>query len=460
MPKKTVKTVKIVLSIWIALGMVFPAQAAVSAQQARRLEKNLTPFGAQRAGNADGSIPAWEGGMTTAPEGVTYDPTSGDHLPNPFAKEKALYTISAQNMDQYADKLTEGQKALLIKYPDTYKLHVYPTHRTSAAPQWVYDNTAKNAVNATLTKDGEGVIGAYGGVPFPLAEKGAEAIFNHLGRWNGGDSVQFYTNELVHADGSRTTGGGGKYIIDRPYYDRKGSATAWNGCLYSILIEYQTPARRKGEIILGHDPFDFTKKKRSTWQYIPGQRRIRRAPNIAYDTPNPTFGGLATHDDAFMFIGAIDRYNWTLKDKKEIIIPYHNYDLELATLDQVLTPGHINPEYVRWELHRVWVVVASLKQGSRHAYGKRVLHLDEDSWYNVLEDKYDTRGKLWRTAVGHTIMDWTIPVLSPSTAVFYDLQRRDYAAGGLHNGIQRARKFIDISADLLTPQNLRKLGKR
>jgi hypothetical protein len=454
------KTVKIVLSIWIALNMVLPAQAAVSVEQARRLEKDLTPFGAQRAGNADGSIPTWQGGLTAAPEGVTYDTASGDHLPNPFAKEKPLYTISAQNMDQYADKLTSGQKALLKKYPDTYKLHVYPTHRTAAAPQWVYNNTAKNAVNAVLTEDGEGVFNAFGGIPFPLAQKGAEAIFNHFARWNGGDSVEYYTNELVHADGSRTTCGGGKYIWDWPYYDKEGSAAAWDGWLGCLLIEYQTPANRKGEIILAKDPLDYTKKKRAAWRYIPGQRRVRRVPNMGYDTPSQTLGGLTTSDDAYMYTGAIDRYNWTLKGKREMMIPYHNYNLELATLDQVLPAGHINSKYVRWELHRVWIVEATLKKGKRHIYGKRVMHLDEDTWTNVLEDKYDTRGKLWRTAVGYTIMDWTVPALFSTTRAYYDLQRRDYGVSGVRNGIKRTRTFTDVKAGQLTPQHIRKLGRR
>lgn len=162
-------TFKMLLSIGMALGLVWPAQAGVSVEQARRLEKDLTPFGVRRAGNADSSIPAWEDGMTATPEGVTYDPAAGGHLlPNSFTKEKALYTIAAQNMEQYTDKLTEGQKALLKKYLQTYKLHIFQTHRTFAAPQWVYDNTAKNAVNAQLTQDEEGVVGAYGRVrPFP-----------------------------------------------------------------------------------------------------------------------------------------------------------------------------------------------------------------------------------------------------------------------------------------------------
>ncbi len=453
------KTLKRMLPLLMVAATALPLQAGVSAEQARRLKKDLTPLGAQRAGNADGTIPAWQGGLTAAPEGLTYDPASGDHLPNPFAKEKPLYTISAQNMDQYAHKLTPGQKALLKRYPDTYKLQVYPTHRTAAAPQWVYDNTAENAVNAALTEDQEGVTGAYGGIPFPLARKGAEAIFNHCARWSGGDRVEFYLNELVQADGAHINCGGGKYTWDWPYYDKEGSAGTWNGWLGGLLIEYQTPARLKGEILLAQDPLDYTKKQRAAWQYIPGQRRIRRAPNIAYDTPG-YLGGLTTTDDDYMYTGAIDRYNWTLKGKQEMIIPYHDYDLESATLDQILSPGHINSKYVRWELHRIWIVEASLKKGCRHAYGKRVMHLDEDTWTNVLEDKYDTRGKLWRTAVGYSVMDWTVPVLFSTSRAYYDLQRSDYGVSGVRNGIQGTRTFTDVKADLLTPQYVRKLGRR
>jgi hypothetical protein len=451
--------VKIVLPLWITATMTLSVQAAVPAEQAQRLGKDLTPLGAERFGNTAGSIPAWRGGLTAEPEGVSFDPASGRHLPNPYANEKPLYTISAQNIDQYADKVTPGQKALLAKYPETYKMHVYPTHRSAAAPQWVYDNTAKNALHATLTADGEGLTGAYGGIPFPLPQKGAEAIFNHLARWKGGDSVEVYTDMVVHADGSRTDCGGGKYTWDWPYYNKGGSVETWNGLLGSFLIEYQTPSARKGEIILTQDPLDYTKKKRAVWQYRPGQRRIRRVPSMAYDTPSQTLAGMITIDDVFMYTGAIDAYNWVLKGKKEIILPYHNYGLVSAELEKALTPGHINPEFVRWELHRVWVVEAQLKQGERHIYARRVMHLDEDTWANVMEDKYNSRGELWRTAVGYSVMDWTVPVLFSTTRAYYDLQRRDYGVSGVRNGMHSKRTFTKVDPAILTPQHVRKLGK-
>lgn len=449
-----------ILLLLVAIGMVWPVQAGVSMEEARRLANDLTPFGGERASNEEGTIPSWNGGMTVMPETVIYDPNSGDHLPNPFVGEKTLYIITAENMEEHKKKLSQGQQALLKRYPDTYRLHVYPTHRTSAAPQWVYDNTARNAVKATLTDNRQGVTGAYGGIPFPIVKQGEEAIFNYQAHWNGGDTIVNYKAALVHADGSRTSSGGGEYTRDRPYYDKTGSEATWNGWLEGIMVQYQVPVRRKGEILLILDPLAYTSKKRAAWQYIPGQRRVRRAPSIEYDTPNPTFGGLATYDDAFMFNGAIDRYNWKLVGKKEVIVPYHNYDFELAKLNQVLTPHHINPDYVRWELHRVWVIEASLKKGQRHAYSRRIMYLDEDSWMIILQDKFDGRGNLWRTTVGLTIMDWNIPVLLQSTQFYYDLQSRDYAVGQLYNEIQGARKYTNIRENQLTPQNVRKLGKR
>src|SRR5207253_8265561 len=119
------------------------SQAAVSAQEAATLMTTLTPVGAERAGNKDGSIPPWEGGY---PADASYNSAT---IPDLFDKDKPLFTITQQNVAQYADKLTEGTQGLLKKYP-SFKVRVYPTRRTAAAPQWVYDNTFKNATRATM----------------------------------------------------------------------------------------------------------------------------------------------------------------------------------------------------------------------------------------------------------------------------------------------------------------------
>src|SRR3546814_4854380 len=88
--------------------LVGVAQAAVSPEQAARLGKDLTPTGAEQAGNADGTIPAWTGGITTPPAGYKV----GMFHPDPFPNDKIEFTITPQNYKQYADKLTVGQKAM------------------------------------------------------------------------------------------------------------------------------------------------------------------------------------------------------------------------------------------------------------------------------------------------------------------------------------------------------------
>lgn len=128
------------------LGIQPLAHAAVTAEEAALLKTTLTPFGAERAANKDGSIPAWTGGYTTAQPNYK----SGDGRTDLFPGEKPKFAITAKNIDQHADRLSEGIKALLKKYPDTFRLDVYQTHRTAAAPQWVYDNTFANATRATV----------------------------------------------------------------------------------------------------------------------------------------------------------------------------------------------------------------------------------------------------------------------------------------------------------------------
>src|SRR5580658_706243 len=169
-----------------AAAMLFAQAAwgAVSPQDAARLGAELTPLGGEKAANADGSIPAWNGGIKSiADAGVSgYHP--GDHHPDPYASDKPLFTITSANMAQYAAKLTEGHKALFKSYPD-YKMVVYPTHRSAAVPERVYEATKRNATSAKLVTDGNGFTGAVGGTPFPIPQAGVEVFWNHVTRFRG-----------------------------------------------------------------------------------------------------------------------------------------------------------------------------------------------------------------------------------------------------------------------------------
>ena len=117
-----------------------------------KLKGELTPMGAIRAGNEAGTIPAWEGGITSPPAG--FQP--GTRPIDPYTGDQKLFTITAANMNQYRDQLSPGQIAMLKRYPNTWKMHVYPSRRSASYPQRIYDATIKNATTAELSEGGNG----------------------------------------------------------------------------------------------------------------------------------------------------------------------------------------------------------------------------------------------------------------------------------------------------------------
>jgi len=222
------------------------------------------------------------------------------------------------------------------------------------------------------------------------------------------------------------------------------------------------PARLAGQILLVHDTIDQTKDPRSAWTYNPGQRRVRLAPQVAYDNPGTAADGLRTSDDFGMFNGATDRYNWKLVGKKDMYMPYNSYKLSdpKVSYGDILKPGHINQDLARYELHRVWVVEATLKPGASHIYAKRVFFIDEDSWAILATDKYDARGDLWRFAEFHNENRYNIPMWYGTVEVHNDLQAGRYIAMGLQSGESKLYEPIKRTAADYTPSNLRGAGTR
>ena len=409
----------------IAAAMVgFNAQAAVSADEAKALGTTLTAIGAEKAGNKEGTIPAYTGGFTAAPAG--FKPGDGVR-PNPFAADKPRLQIDAKTMAAHADKLTEGTKALLQKYP-TFRVDVYPTQRSVAFPKFVADNTAKNAVRAKTLNDGRSIEGAHAGFPFPIPKDGYEAMWNHLVRFNGQAYEAKYRNLSVDASGRATLATEGVSVQEYPFWDtsKTSADTFWR-----IKLTYTGPARRAGEALMLVDPLDIGAKDRRAWSYLPGQRRVKVAPDLAHDTPNPGTAGATTFDDTFIFNGSMERFDFKLVGKKEMLVPYNTYAaVYQAKQDELLKPNHLNPDLVRWELHRVWVVEARLKDGKRHVYGKRTFYLDEDSWMALASDEYDARGQLYRTGFAYMAPSYDVP--APYTDMFghYDLVSRVYSLTG------------------------------
>ena len=409
----------------LAASLALPtARAAITTDEARALGTTLTAIGAERAGNAAGTIPAYAGGLTTAPAG--FKPGDGIR-PNPFAADKPRLQIDAKNMAAHAAQLTEGTKALLQKYP-SFRVDVYPTQRSVAFPKWVADNTAKNAVKAKTLNDGRSIEGAHAGFPFPLPKNGHEAMWNHLVRFNGTAYEAKYRNLSVDASGRATLATEGLSVQEYPFWDnsKTGADTFWR-----IKLSYTGPARRAGEALMLIDPLDIGTKDRRAWSYLPGQRRTKVAPDLSHDTPNPGTAGATTFDDTFIFNGSLERFDFKLVGKKEMLVPYNAYAAVYgAKQDDLLKPNHLNPDLVRWELHRVWVVEATLKEGKRHVYGKRVFYLDEDSWAAVASDQYDPRGQLYRAGFAYMAPSYDLPAPYSDMFGHYDLVSRVYSLTG------------------------------
>lgn len=447
---------KTITILGAALAVAFTGSVAfaqVSATEAARLGQDLTPMGGERAGNAAGTIPAWDGGLSSAPGGHV----SGGHYADPFSDDKPLFTIDASNLAQHRDKLTPGQIAMLETYP-TWKMNVYPTRRSAAFPQGHYDQTMANATRVSLGDGGNSFSGTTGGIPFPIPQSGSEAIWNHLTRYRGEAYAMNWSQAAVTRTGTYTP-----VRFEYEYDFHYGSLTKPAGQiepnkLFNFLQTVTAPARLAGQILLVHEYLG----TRQAWTYNPGQRRVRLAPNVAYDNPGTAADGLRTNDDFDMYNGAIDRYDWNLVGKREIYVPYNAYKLVGNTISMadVLQPGHVNPDHARYELHRVWVVDATLKDGTSHIYKRRTFYLDEDSWSALVIDKYDARDQMWRVSELHTINWYDIPMLYPNLEVHHDLQSGRYIAMGLRNDEPRIYESIDARAARYTPSGLRGAGTR
>ena len=451
------KFVQTMMAASLTLAFAGVAQAAVSLQEAEKLGTTLTGVGAERAGNADGSIPEYTGGLTIAPAGFN----AGDsYRPDPYASEQPILVIDQSNVADNKDKLTATTAELIKRYPD-YKVNVYPTHRSVWLPKANLDNSKLNAVAAKASNGGEGLEGALPGVPFPIPQTGSEAMWNHLLRFGGVTITSKYDSWNVDSAGVPTLATTGLGYVNAEVYEDMTKVMGPKDIFYRIKLYYTGPARRAGEAVLVQDAVNPVEQPRRAWQYLPGQRRVKLAPDLAYDTPNPGSAGAATYDDTFVFSGALDRYDWKLVGKKEMYVPYNSYAVGYAKDNKTLLGKNtLNPEFVRWEKHRVWVVEANLKAGKRHIYHKRTFYLDEDSWVAIASDQYDARGDLYRGSFAFLAPSYDVGVPNATPHMIYDMVAGSYNITGLvgpYGGV----KYIDnLSKAKWSPQALAGAGIR
>jgi hypothetical protein len=444
---------KVILYLSLLLYSSASCYALVSKEKAAQLGYRLTPIGAEKKGNPALGIPDWTGGLKKRPL------TKG-HYEDPFKNEKPLFVITFHNMNKYANMLSIGLKALLIQYPETFKIPVFKTHRTASFPKRIYENTKWNATHAILSDNLNSITHLKGGIPFPIPESGIQIIWNHLLRWRG-DYIHQISNEgVVYPSG--------KYKIIKslqevafPFYYETQSSVSNNILLYYIS-RILSPANLAGGALLAIETLDQSKKPRQVWGYDRAQRHVRRFPHVDFDNPALLAENLRTADDTDMYNGSPTHFAWYNRGKVALYIPYNNYRLSDtgASFSDLLTPFHLNPKYTRFELHRVWIVEGILKMQYRHIYSRRVFYIDEDSWQIAITDIYDNRDQLYRVGMAHGINYYEVPTQWSTLEVFHDLQSRRYIAIGLDN----ETKMYDFSTKLedksFTPAALRREGRR
>lgn len=436
------------------------ALAAVPEHVANRLGQDLTPLGAEKAGNSDGSIPAWTGGITEPPVGTVYQ--AGGKYQDPFGDDLIRFTVSGANAGEYEAHLTPGQIAMLQTFP-SYKMNIYPTRRSCANPQSSYAQARENALNGRLEVDGNGVIDAVRTTPFPIPNNALEIVWNHTLTYRAFKIAAQTVNAAPTRDGNFTP-----IVVQTDTiinYSNPAVSRTEELDNVSVYIIFNTvaPARSAGSVLLVHETLNQAAGARRAWQYSPGTRRVRRAPNIAYDNPGTNSDGLSTSDSFDMYNGAPDRYDWTVLGKREVFISANNYRLQQSDqqYEDIVQPGHVNQDLVRYERRRVWEVEGNLKPGTRHVYSRRQLAMDEDGWSIAATSLYDGRGELWRAQERWSAVAYNHPLCNSAGDVVYDLNAGRYLAGGLI--AQEAAVNYDASElniDRYTPASIRQLGVR
>lgn len=464
---QTIRIRKLLSKKLVALGVLplmaayqSSALAAISEAEIASLGTTLTPVGAEKAGNADGSIPAWDGGLAGHPD---YRAGDDGRPVNPFKDDKPLFVIDASNYKDYGDKITEAHKALFEKYPETFKMPIYQSRRTASMPQEVYDAAKLNASNAKLSDNGNNVENHKIAVPFPIPKTGVEPVWNHVMRYRGGSVQRYFTQAVVQENGNFMAVEMEDQFVFPEYFKGGLDPKVDDNRLFYYIQAVKSPARLSGNILLVHETIDQVEEPRLAWIYNAGQRRVRRAPQVSYDGPGTASDGLRTSDNFDLYNGAPDRYDWKLIGKSEKYIAYNSYNLmdpELKYSD-IIKPGHMNSELTRYELHRVWQVEATLKEGKKHLYARRVFNIDEDTWQIATAEQYDGRGELWRVSESYHVQFPQANAPWYAAEAIHDLVARRYLVIGLSN---EESEIIDFGYKAkrkdFTSGALRRAGKR
>ena len=316
----------------------------------------------------------------------------------------------------------------MVKQRKGYRMDVYPSHRTCGVPDFVAGNTRKNLGTARLNDDGWSLKEAtVPGYPFPIPSTGVEAMWNAKMRYRG---VGIDFKNLIVAVSPRR--GSSEWIragTEQTLYfpwGAKGSnqLSSFPPVEFYTYFAYVSPTALAGQALAITQYLN--QAENETFYYFPGQRRVRRMPTYSHDAPQIGMENQYTLDEPNVFNGALDRFDWKLVGKKEMYVPYNAfgaYDFQ-ARFEDVARDDFIVQSHRRYELHRVWVIEATVKAGMRHSTPKRTVYLDEDSWAPVLMDDFDGQSSLVKMREG-----FLVPVYETGTCDVMAMVQNNLAEG-------------------------------
>jgi len=263
------------------------------------------------------------------------------------------------------------------------------------------------------------------------------------------------------------TGSGSFYLVrfrQNVAFDQQGYMEKPHpGRLYASQSLFLSPPAAIGSCAATWEPIDPVAEPRARWVYLPQTLDTRRLPSYDYDTIEPMTGGLRVADENDGWNGAPDRYDWKLLGKRELLIGYNAYKLADRTLRyaDIIRARNLDTDLLRYEVHRVWVVEATLAKGHHHRYYRRVFYVDEDTWQVAQEEIYTAKGQLFRFADHHMIQYYDVMVPWYAAMVYHDLRSGAYLVSYLSNQEPFPTRwgFVGRNSDYL-PSNLRGMGLR
>ena len=380
-----------------------------------------------------------------------------DSYPDPFPSDQIIFTINADNYITFKETLlTPGQIKMFETYPKTFKMNIYPSRRSCAVPPEVLELTNKNAL---LIDDGEGVEGIVGSIPFPNPSEALHHVWNHILRYRGVEIYGASPFFIINPDGTQTYGAGEAIAKNfwNPYVRSEEA-----GLQGMLMTKVTHPPRLADASTLVIESLNAFKTPRKAWVYNPGTRRVRRAPDISYDYMPSSAQGLTTVDQFDGFNGAKDRYYWSDLGEQLRLMPYNAYKFHETKIEEILTPYHVNQDFLRYELVKVNVVEAILKEDKRHIIPKRIMYFDTDSHNMLSEETFDDMDLLMAYREFPIINFYDQPMCLSIHSATYDFATRRYQLQSVRStDIPKVQWKLNEPHDerMFTPEGLKRFAR-